>query len=125
MDLPAIKEPSSLDRAVVKFTEKIKTALNTATKEKYINPFHSTYTIPHDLKQLIKEKNQIKNRAARTGDPSLKTEANRLTQRIKEELKELTLREWEEKTKDLQLEDNALWKRLETSKGKEPKSHPY
>lgn len=116
--------PSSLDRAVVKFTEKIKTALNTATKEKYINPFHSTYTIPHDLKQLIEEKKQIKNRAARTGDPSLKTEANRLTQRIKEGLKELTSREWEEKTKDLKLEDNSLWKMARNFKRKRTQIPP-
>lgn len=55
-DVPSIKDPPSLDAAVEQFTENIKTALNTAIKEKFINPFHSTYSIPQDLKQLIKEK---------------------------------------------------------------------
>lgn len=68
--IPPIKESSSLDAAAVQFTENIKTALKAATIEKFINPFHSKNSISQNLKQIIKVKNQIKNRAARTGDPS-------------------------------------------------------
>ena len=119
--LPPVGDPAELEEAVNIITEKIATASASAAKTKSFK-FSRYGDLPFDIKQQIVEKNRLKNRAYRTGDPAIKRQANAAAQHIKNLLKEFHSQKWDNKVEELSVEDNNIYKvtRALTKGSKQP-----
>ena len=66
--------------------------------------------LPHDLRQLIADKNKARRRYQLTRSPEHKREWNRLHHIVKMELQDHSNLEWEQRLSTLDTEDSSLWR---------------
>jgi hypothetical protein len=99
-----------LERNTITLQEHIQKALNDATITiPYKSPEH--LTLPINIREQIKHRNRLKRQARLTGDPRINTEANRLTNQIKKQIKEHKNKRWTDKLNSINTENpNELWK---------------
>lgn len=95
--IPIIETTLHLEEAVTKITKDIKNAINTSTVTKTSNHSHQQAKLPTHIKQVIRQKNQTLRRARSTKNPAIKQEANQLTERVKDEIKQHKSQLWNDK----------------------------
>ena len=118
--IPPISDTASLDAAAEMLSSNIQNALNRAKITKTIQ-LGKYSDLPADVKEMIRQKNQLLKRAYRTRDPRIKREANLASQMIKNRLQQVLNDQWEAKLESLTPEDNSLWKMAKSLKpGKKP-----
>ena len=106
------------------FTTNLNTAVAEASSTKMHN--YSKYgNIPRDIREQIRAKNRLKTRACRTGDPSIKREANRAAQEIRDALKNLQNERWEHTLSNLNTDDGSLYKMTRALAKGRRKQYPH
>lgn len=107
--IPIIKDENDLNNAVNYLENRIITSFESSTtmKEKPIN--YKTQ-IEQSTIDLIKERRRLRKLYHRTLYPNLKTEINKLSQQISNDIQAVHNQNWEEKLESLNTNDNSLWK---------------
>lgn len=106
---PDIHDKRSLNFTTITLSQDIRNALEEA-KYTTTHTQNNPYSLPPDIRQLIRERNRLKRRAKNTQNPLLNTQANRLTTRIRAMIRELSNQKWEDHLNSLNPEDNSLWR---------------
>lgn len=122
--LQMIQNDQDIENAVNEVTDSINVALAQSSTTK-VSVYSKYGALTDEIKQKIRIKNRLKNRAFRTGDPRIKAEANREANIIKQMLIDRQSELWENKIQDLNIEDNSIFKMTKTlTKGiRKPVSH--
>lgn len=97
-----------IDTAVASITNNIKQAYERASTTKTFD-YSKFGNLSENIKNEIRIKNRLKNRAYRSGDPQIKNLANQATNRVKRLLSDLSSQRWEEKVESLDLNYRNLY----------------
>ncbi|GFX83029.1 probable RNA-directed DNA polymerase from transposon BS [Trichonephila clavipes] len=106
-DYAKINNESTLEEKVAKFADAVSSAHNLASKP--IKNTRHNYT-PQHINYLITCKNRARKLYQQTLNPLHKTEANRLQNLIKKEIRKHAQNTWNAKLESLETQDNSLWR---------------
>lgn len=113
-----ITNTDDLEQTITKLTHEISNAIETATVTKQ-NHKNKNQNLPDHIRQLIRLKNSKLRRARKTRDPDIKREANRLTQTIKDEIRDFRNDKWKDKLTEITTNFNKIHKLCKSLKLKE------
>ena len=109
---------SELDSSVEEFTKKIQNIITQVTESKTIhfNPDHHLQLPPFILK-IIKEKNRLERQRKKSQDPSIKTQINKLKEKINNAIINHKQNKWKFQCDSLnsyKVSDTKLWQKLDS-----------
>lgn len=97
-----------INTTIKSLSDKISDTITRYTKISLVKK-HNPYDLPDEIKKLIRHKNRIRRRAGHTGDPSLRREANRLTQIVRDRIYEFKNERWGEFLSNIDPGGSKLW----------------
>ncbi|GBO18446.1 putative RNA-directed DNA polymerase from transposon X-element [Araneus ventricosus] len=104
---PDIQNVKDIDEAITKLNSAILTAINLASRSKLINGNYRK--LPNNIVKKITLRNQIRKRWQQTYDPRYRRTANRLTNKIRREIRDYDQESWKEWLMSLTQEDNSIY----------------
>lgn len=108
-----INSPDDLNRATSTLEQEIQETINNCTYTKNVS---SKFTLPHDIKNLFKEKNKARRKYHQTLDPRDKNHLNNITNSLKRAIRNHNNKKWDNALQNLDEDVNALWKLTKTFK---------
>lgn len=107
LPFPTVNNSVDLDLATEKLTNHINKATDHATFSFFKN--NHSFIPPPYIRQLIRNRNNIRRNFQFIRDPHLKTELNRLNRKIKAAFQNETQKSWNSFLKTITPEDNSIW----------------
>ncbi|GFW03488.1 putative RNA-directed DNA polymerase from transposon X-element [Trichonephila clavipes] len=116
-----INNTNDLEQKITEFTEAVIDTHSHASRP--IETDRRNFT-PHNINQLIKNKNYFRKRYHQTLNPIFKSHYNRAQSDLKKELKKYNDIIWQKRLEALNTADNSLWRTQNFFKNKRPKIPP-